>query len=85
MSTRIELSGAFVADTAMVADLQCSAIVALLDSHEFEATATLLVVVPVIECGRLLISLIFGGKRFAGLMRSIFHNYEQSFRVWVVG
>ena len=78
------LAGSFVDDTAVTADLHGLAIVTLLGRHEFDAAVAVLVVVPVDELGDPLTRLFFGGKWFAGVIRSILHRPEQGFRVRVV-
>ena len=78
------LAGSFVDDSAVPADLHGLAIVTLLGRHEFDAAVAVLVVVPVDELGDPLTRLFFGGKWFAGVIRSILHRPEQGFRVRVV-
>ena len=78
------LAGSFVDDSAVTADLHGLAIVTLLGRHEFDAAVAVLVVVPVDELGDPLTRLFFGGKWFAGVIRSILHRPEQGFRVRVV-
>jgi len=65
------LAGSFVDDSAVPADLHGLAIVTLLGRHEFDAAVAVLVVVPVDELGDPLTRLFFGGKWFAGVIRSI--------------
>ena len=71
------LAGSFVDHTAVPADLHGLAIVTLLGRHEFDAAVAVPVVVPVDELGDPLTRLFFGGKWFAGLIRSILHRPEQ--------
>ena len=78
------LAGSFVDDTAVTADLHGLAIVTLLWRHELDAAVAVLVVVPVNELCHPLTGLIFGGERFAGVVRPVFHCAEQRFGVWVV-
>jgi len=58
--------------------------VSLNGCHELDAAVTVPVVVPVGERGDPRTGLLFGCKRLAGVIRSIFDRPEQGFRVRVV-
>jgi len=74
----------FIDDSAVSADLHSLATVPLLRRDEFDATVAVLVVVPSDEICHPLTGLTFGGERFAGVVRPVFHCPEQRFGVGVV-
>ena len=69
------VADSFVDHNAVPADLHGLAIVTLLGRHEFDAAVAALVVVPVDELGDPQTRLFFGGKWFAGVIRSILSTY----------
>ena len=71
------LSGLFIHDRTVPADLRSLTIVTLLRSHEFDPAVPVPVVVPVDECSDTLTGLLFGGKGLAGVIRPILHRPEQ--------
>ena len=78
------LSGLFVDDSAVEADLQGLAIVTLLRRYECDPAVAVLVVVAVDELADPMTGLVLGGIWLAGVIRLILHRPEQRFRVRVV-
>ena len=75
-----EVSGSFVDDSAVAADLHGLAVVALVGRHELDAAVAVSVVVPVHKRRRSQTRFLRAGKRPSWILRPVFRCPEQPIR-----